>query len=200
MPSLRRTLAPTNSTGDIMSKLHYHYSAMNAGKSSHLLQAAFNYQERGMKVALFNFQGDTRFGEGVIASRIGLQMPAVPFNAETEFYPVPDVDCIFVDEAQFLTKAQVEQLTYIVDSYDIPVMAYGLRTDFLLEPFEGSKYLLAWADEINEIPSICTCGRKARAVVRMDDGKPVTSGDQVVIGDSNYVSLCRRCYKEAIDT
>jgi thymidine kinase len=186
-----------------MAKLHYHYSAMNAGKSSHLLQAAFNYQERGMKVALFNFQGDTRFGEGVIASRIGLQMPAVPFNAETEFleeiYKFEDVDCIFVDEAQFLTKVQVESLTNLVDRYDIPVMAYGLRTDFLLEPFEGSKYLLAWADEINEIPSICTCGRKARAVVRMDDGRAVTSGDQVVIGDSNYVSLCRRCYKEAIN-
>jgi thymidine kinase len=188
-----------------MAQLYFYYSAMNAGKSTSLLQSAYNYQERGMDVLLFTVSFDNRFAEGKVASRIGLQSPAELFNESTDlFMQAADIhknkklSCLFIDEAQFLTKAQVKQCLAIVDKLKIPVLAYGLRTDFKGELFLGSQYLLAWADKLTELKTICHCGRKANFVAKVDDGgKVIQEGAQIEIGgNEKYVSLCRKHYCE----
>lgn len=193
-----------------MAKLYFYFSAMNAGKSTILLQSSYNYQERGMETLVYTPAFDNRFGEAVVASRIGLQADAVPFTAEFNLYedikknlsrPGHKIRCVLVDEAQFLAKEQVDQLARAVDDLHVPVLTYGLRTDFLGELFPGSARLLALADEINEIKTICHCGSKATMVLRVDEqGKPVKSGAQVEIGGNDrYVSVCRKhFYREEI--
>lgn len=190
-----------------MAQLYFYYSAMNAGKSTSLLQSAYNYQERGMTVVLYTAALDDRFGVGKISSRIGLSMDAHIFDASVDFVQhvnelkkAAKVDCVLIDEAQFLTKVQVRQLTDVVDKLNVPVLAFGLRTDFLGETFAGSEALLAWADKLIELKTICHCGRKANFVVRMDEnGKPATAGSQVQIGgNERYVSMCRQHFKELV--
>lgn len=181
-----------------MAKLYFFYSAMNAGKSTSLLQSAHNYRQRGLVPALYLPQRDQRAGEGVIRSRIGLEGKATAFDEAFDlFLDVQEkkqqggVDCVFVDEAQFLTPAQVLQLTMICDQLNTPVLTYGLRTDFRGEPFEGSKYLLAWAEELVEVKTVCSSGRKATMSARVSaEGERVFEGDQVQIG-YNYISLSR---------
>lgn len=191
-------------------KVFFYFSAMNAGKSTMLLQAAYNYRERGMETLLFLPEFDTRMGKGVIASRIGINAPARTFNESFDFLdfvaqaiarPHHNLAAIFIDEAQFLSKEQVYQLTEIADKLCLPVLAYGLRTDFQSELFEGSRYLLAWADEIQELKTICHCGAKANMNLRTDsNGCAIVEGQQVVIGgNETYVALCRRHYKEEIE-
>ena len=177
-----------------MAKLYFSYSAMNAGKTTILLQASHNYNERGMETLLLTAQLDHRAGEGVIASRIGLSSQAFTFSQDKS------LSCILVDEAQFLTDAQVWQLAKVADRLNIPVMCYGLRTDFQGELFPGSARLLALADNLREIRTICHCGKKATMVVRQtEDGKIVQEGDQIEIGGNDkYVSLCRIHWAEAI--
>ena len=190
-----------------MAKLRFYYSAMNAGKSTALLQAAFNYHERGMKTLLFTPAIDTREKLGTIASRIGLHADAHPFDGTLNFFtyiekllniPNHGVKCVMVDEAQFLTKQQVKQLTQVVDELNMPILAYGLRSDFMGEPFEGSQYLLIWAEDLIEIKTVCHCGSKAIMNLRIDgSGLAVWSGEQVEIGGNDrYVSLCRRHFWE----
>jgi thymidine kinase len=182
-----------------MAKLYFYYSAMNAGKSTTLLQAAHNYEERGMRVLLFTPKIDDRAGVGNISSRLGLTREAFSFDVEFDLFvqirdetKASQIACVFIDEAQFLTSKQVLQLTMVCDRIGIPVLCYGLRTDFRGEPFEGSKYLLAWADVLGEIKTICYTGRKAIMNARLDEsGKRVTEGEQVAIG-LNYVSLSRK--------
>lgn len=190
-----------------MAKLYFHYSTMNAGKSTMLLQAAYNYQERGMRTAAFIAALDDRAGRGKIASRIGLSMDAIPFETGDDLYAMVEdmhageaLNCVFVDEAQFLTSDQVWQLAHIVDRLGLPVMAYGLRTDFHGRLFPGSQELLTIADELREVRTICHCGRKATMVVRLDaSGAVARDGAQIEIGGSDkYVSLCRRHWEEAI--
>lgn len=182
-----------------MAKLYFYYSAMNAGKSTTLLQSAHNYEERGMRVVVMTPRLDHRAGTGVIGSRIGLQREAYAFdNSDDLLIYVADqheqqkISCVLVDEAQFLTPAQVLQLTLVCDRLRIPVLCYGLRSDFRGEPFPGSIYLLAWADELVEIKTICHSGKKATMNARLDEqGRRVVAGEQVCIGH-NYVSLSRR--------
>lgn len=190
-----------------MAQLYFYYSAMNAGKSTSLLQSAYNYRERGMHAEIFTAALDDRYGQGKVTSRIGLQADAHLFSGDDNLYDrvlelkqTQNVDCIFIDEAQFLKKAQVKQLVEIVDELHIPVLAYGLRTDFLGETFEGSHYLLAWADKLSELKTVCHCGRKATFVVRMDEnGNAVKAGDQVQIGGNDrYESMCRKHFKELV--
>ena len=178
---------------------------MNAGKSTSLLQSSYNYQERGMNTLVLAPQLDDRYGTGRVTSRIGLEVNATTFSQDDDLFDhVKQVlsekalHCVLIDEAQFLSKAQVFQLSEVTDQLNIPVLAYGLRTDFQGEPFEGSKYLLAWADNLKEIKAICHCGSKATMVVRLGaDGEPVREGLQVEIGGNDrYVSLCRRHFKE----
>ena len=187
-----------------MAKLHFYYSAMNAGKTTTLLQSNYNYIERGMSTVLFAPKIDNRYDAGKITSRIGLEASAEIFDAETDLFEKVDqichlhsINCVLVDEAQFLTRKQVEQLTDIVDFFDIPVLVYGLRTDFLGNPFEGSLYLMAWAESLTEIKTICHCSRKATHTLRIDEkGNVIISGDQVSIGGNDqYVSVCRKHYK-----
>ena len=185
-----------------MAKLYFYYSAMNAGKSTTLLQAAYNYEERGMRVLLFTPMIDDRDGTRTISSRIGLKRDAEAFDGEYDlFVRIRDeqskssVACVFVDECQFLSAKQVLQLTLVCDQLGIPVLCYGLRTDFLGEPFEGSKYLLAWADVLGEIKTICHSGKKAIMNARLDEnGKRVSQGEQVSIGH-HYVALSRKEFK-----
>jgi thymidine kinase len=173
---------------------------MNAGKTTKLLQSNFNYLERGMGTLLYTFKLDNRFGEVKIASRIGLESEANKFDADLNMFTdvlekkTSKTSCVFVDEAQFLTKKHVLELCQVVDELDIPVLAFGLRSDFLGEPFEGSKYLLIFADELIELKTICHCGRKAIMNARFDDNKKIArSGEQVVIGgNEQYTSLCRK--------
>src|SRR5215212_9407427 len=174
---------------------------MNAGKSTALLQAAYNYAERGMRTLLFTALLDGRAG-GRIASRIGIGTDAHRFGPDTDFWelcPPAAPNCVLVDEAQFLTRQQAWQLARVVDEADIPVMCYGLRTDFRGELFPGSAALLAWADTLSELKTICYCGRKATMVVRVGpDGAVERAGHQVEIGGNDrYVSLCRRHFCEA---
>jgi len=185
-----------------VAKLHFYYSAMNAGKSTILLQSSYNYQERGMETLIFTPEIDNRYGKGVVASRIGLSAEAVLFNPQFDLYEYvrlqiqerPNIKCILIDEAQFLKKAQVVQLCKITDLLDLPVLAYGLRSDFLGEPFEGSLHLLALADLLIEIKTICFCGRKATMNLRIDEkGEPVKAGAQIEIGGNDrYISVCRK--------
>jgi thymidine kinase len=189
-----------------MAKLYFYYSAMNAGKTTTLLQSAHNYRERGMRPLLLTPQLDDRHGRGVVASRIGLKAQGVAFAREDDLLHATNRDvaangplhCVLVDEAQFLTRAQVWQLSDIVDVFGIPVLAYGLRTDFRGELFEGSQYLLAWADELVEIKTICHSGSKATMVVRVDEkGRAVVDGPQVEIGgNERYVSVSRAEFKK----
>lgn len=187
-----------------MSKLYFYYSAMNAGKSTTLLQSSYNYRERGMDTLIFTPVIDDRYEVGTITSRIGLQSDAVPFDKKFNFFTYTqkrlnegELDCVLVDEAQFLSKAQVEQLTCICDDLNIPVLAYGLRSNYLGGVFEGSLYLLAWADELNEIKTICHCGKKASMNMLVDaEGNKISEGPEVVIGgNERYVSTCRRHFK-----
>ncbi|GEM76980.1 thymidine kinase [Vibrio sagamiensis] len=191
-----------------MAQMYFYYSAMNAGKSTTLLQSSFNYQERGMNPVIFTAALDDRYGAGKVSSRIGLQSEAHLFRNDTNLYQEIHTlnqqeqrHCILVDECQFLSKEQVYQLTEVVDKLRIPVLCYGLRTDFLGELFEGSKYLLSWADKLVELKTICHCGRKANMVIRTDEyGVAIKEGDQVAIGGNDrYVSVCRQHYKEALD-
>ncbi|WP_199098940.1 thymidine kinase [Dyella sp. ASV21] len=188
-----------------MAKLYFYYSAMNAGKTTTLLQSAYNYHERGMRTLILTPALDNRFGEGLVASRIGLKANARRFSADEDLFALVQADvaargslhCVFVDEAQFLSKTQVWQLSDVVDKLNVPVLAYGLRTDFRGELFEGSRYLLAWADNLEEIKTICHTGRKATMVVRVDEhGRAVTEGPQVEIGGNDrYVSVSRAEFK-----
>lgn len=188
-----------------MAKLYFSYSAMNAGKSTSLLQAAHNYKERGMRTLLLTAAVDERAGRGRIASRIGIAREARTFAKGDDLFVLVQgeherepLHCVFVDEAQFLSEAQVWQLARVCDRLGLPVMAYGLRTDFRGKLFEGSAELLAIADQLREIRTICWCGSKATMVARLDgEGRIVEEGEQVVIGgDERYVSLCRRHWKE----
>jgi thymidine kinase len=187
-----------------MAKLFFNFSSMNAGKTTILLQSAHNYRERGMTPILFTPKLDDRYGEGWIKSRIGLQARATIFTTEDDLFEITrakleetNIHCVLVDESQFLSRNQVFQLSEIVDRLDIPVLCFGLRTDFRGELFEGSKYLLAWADELNEIKTICHTGRKANFVVRIDDeGYALKEGAQVEIGgNERYVSVSRAEFK-----
>lgn len=185
-----------------MAKLYFYYSAMNAGKSTTLLQAAHNYEERGMNVLLYTPIIDDRAGVGTISSRIGLSREANAFQSDFDLYldvqkrlEAAPVGCIFVDEAQFLTSKQVLQLSLVADRMGVPVLCYGLRTDFRGEPFEGSKYLLSWADELGEIKTICHSGKKATMNARLDmDGNRVWEGEQISIGH-HYVALSRKEFR-----
>ncbi|MGH1422623.1 MAG: thymidine kinase [Hyphomonas sp.] len=187
-----------------MAKLYFSYAAMNAGKSTLLLQAAYNYRERGMSVLLLTSSLYADSDEGHISSRIGIGADAVLYAQTTDLFDtISDhiakgrLDAIFVDEAQFLTKDQVWQLARVADHLNIPVLTYGLRTDFKGELFEGSAALLAIADNLREIRTICECGRKATMVIRVDDGgETLTEGDQVSIEKATYLSLCRRHWEE----
>lgn len=187
-----------------MAKLHFYYSAMNAGKSTTLLQSSYNYQERGMDTLLLCPAIDDRRGVGKIATRIGLEQDAIPFRDPTNLYDLIyqsvsenlKLRCVLVDEAQFLKKQHVKQLCEVVDHLGIPVLTYGIRSDFRGEPFEGSQYLLVWADELTEIKTICHCGAKATMNLRVDDqGRAMKEGKQVMIGgNERYIAACRKHY------
>jgi thymidine kinase len=191
-----------------MAKLYFYYSAMNAGKSTVLLQSAYNYHEKGMATLLFTPAIDNRHGVGVIHSRIGLTADAIPYDSHDNLFEFtqqekkanPKIQCVFVDEAQFLSKEQVIQLTQIVDVLNLPVLAYGLRSDYSGEPFPGSIYLLILADNIVEIKTICHCGKKAIMNTRIDsEGKAITTGQQIVIGgNEQYNPMCRKHFMEAV--
>ncbi|OYX43308.1 MAG: thymidine kinase [Rhodobacterales bacterium 32-67-9] len=190
-----------------MAKLYFHYSTMNAGKSTLLLQASHNYRERGMVTCLLTARLDDRAGAARIASRIGIGEPAETYDTTTDLYALlrarlaeGPIDCVFLDEAQFLTRDQVWQLARAVDDLGLPVMCYGLRVDFRGELFPGSAALLALADEMREVRTICHCGKKATMVVRRGpDGKALRDGAQVQIGgNETYVSLCRRHWRDEI--
>ncbi|MBJ7220737.1 MULTISPECIES: thymidine kinase [unclassified Brenneria] len=190
-----------------MAQLYFYYSAMNAGKSTALLQSSYNYQERGMRALVFTAEIDNRHGVGMVSSRIGLSSPALLFNQQTPLFSLllkehrsQPIHCVLIDECQFLTREQVSELSDVVDLLDIPVLCYGLRTDFRGELFSGSHYLLAWADKLIELKTICHCGRKANRVLRLDaQGNPLHEGEQVVIGgNDSYVSVCRKHYKIAL--
>lgn len=189
-----------------MAKLYFHYSTMNAGKSTILLQAAHNYRERGMEPYLLTARFDDRAGQGRIASRIGIGAVADTFGPEDDLHARIEARleqgpcaCVFLDEAQFLTETQVWQLARAVDDLGVPIMCYGLRVDFRGKLFPGSAALLALADEMREVRTICHCGRKATMVVRLGpDGQALREGAQVQIGgNESYVSLCRRHWREA---
>ena len=188
-----------------MAKLYFNYSSMNAGKSTMLLQANHNYIERGMNQRIYTSDLDNRFGKGEIVSRIGLKAKSNIFSSKTDIYKDvlnscknSIVDCVLIDEAQFLTQNQVIQLGKIVDELDTPVLAFGIRTDFQGNLFEGSKYLLAWADNLKEIKTVCHCGRKATMVLRLNaKGEVVSDGTQIEIGgEEKYVSVCRKHFIE----
>lgn len=190
-----------------MAKLYFYYSAMNAGKSTTLLQASFNYRERGMNTLLFAASIDDRYGTPKVTSRIGLEAEATIFSGDTDlFQNVTDelksrpVHCILVDEAQFLSKDQVFQLASVADKLNIPVLCYGLRTDFSANLFEGSQWLLALSDEINELKTICVCGAKATMNLRIDEhGNAVKEGESIEIGGNDrYIALCRKHFMERL--
>ena len=188
-----------------MAKLYFYYSSMNAGKSTALLQSSYNYKERGMSTLVLAPSLDDRYGAGKVTSRIGIAADATVFRREDDLYALVEAQhaketlhCVLIDEAQFLTRDQVFELSDVTDKLNIPVLAYGLRTDFQGEPFEGSKYLLAWSDNLKELKAICHCGSKAIMVLRMDeDGNAVTQGTQVEIGGNDrYISMCRKHFKK----
>ena len=188
-----------------MAKLHFYYSAMNAGKSTTLLQSSYNYNERGMDTLLYAPVIDDRYGAGKITTRIGLQQAAISIDQHVDIFisakkhvsENPNIKCVLIDEAQFLTKKQVEQLTYVTDFLNIPVLTYGIRSDFRGEPFEGSVYLMAWADSVIELKTICHCGKKATMNVRIDgSGRVMTEGEQVQIGgNDSYIATCRKHFR-----
>lgn len=188
-----------------MAKLYFNYAAMNAGKSTLLLQASYNYLERGMETLVLVSTIDTRTRQGEIASRIGIRRDAEVFSAADDLFEFigervkgHEIACIFVDEAQWMQEEQVWQLARVVDELSIPVMCYGLRTDFQGKLFPGSAILLAIADELREVRTICWCGKKAIMVVRLDaQGRPIEEGEQIVVGgNESYQSLCRKHWRE----
>lgn len=190
-----------------MAKLYFYYSAMNAGKSTALLQSSFNYRERGMNTLLFTAAIDERYGPGIIRSRIGIEKNALMFDPDTDMFEAvakelktTEIHCALIDEAQFLSRDQVFALGRVADELGIPVLCYGLRTDFQAELFEGSKHLLALADELVELKTICPCGRKATMNLRIgEDGKAVKEGAQKVIGgNERYIALCRKHFYERL--
>lgn len=206
-PGGQKLLLSTLNWERVVAKLYFYYSTMNAGKSTTLLQSSYNYHERGMNTLLLTPMFDDRFGVGTIASRIGIDASALPFGQSDNLFEITrrlhhesTIHCVLVDEAQFLTKQQVHQLTEVVDVEGIPVLAYGLRTDFQGNLFEGSEYLMAWSDSLSEIKTICHCGRKATMVLRLDDkGRPMRDGEQIKIGGNDrYLSVCRRHFKAGI--
>lgn len=188
-----------------MAQLYFYYSSMNAGKSTQLLQSSYNYNECGLRTILFTAQIDDRYTQGKISSRLGINAEAKLFDSETDLLREVNsmqahkpIACVLIDEAQFLTKIQVKQLTDIVDELQIPVLAYGIRTDFLGQTFSGSAALLAWADKLVELKTICHCGRKANFVIRLNsDGNAATYGEQVEVGgNERYQALCRKHFKD----
>lgn len=187
-----------------MAQLYYRYSTMNAGKSIELIKVAYNYEERGKRVLVLAPSVDDRFGVGIIASRIGVTREAIAINDDTNLLELfmkenrnKSIDCVLVDECQFLKKHHVQELVEIVDSCEVPVLAYGLKNDFKNELFEGSYYMLVYADKIEEIKTICWCGRKATMVARIVDGRFVKTGEQIVVGGNDmYISLCRKHYND----
>ena len=185
-----------------MSKLYFRYGAMGSGKTIDLLKVAYNYKERGQKVIIFTAKIDNRYEVGKITTRIGIQADALTFDNETNFYRQikqleEKPDCILIDESQFLNRKQVLQLSDVVDFLDIPVICYGLRSDFQMKFFTGSGPLMEMADKIEEIKTICECGKKASINMRMINGVPTTTGSQVLIGgNDSYKSVCRKCYKK----
>lgn len=186
-----------------MAQLYFYYGAMNAGKSTTLLQASFNYRERGMTTMLWTAAVDDRAGRGRIGSRIGLEAEADVFSPETDLFAAVAAappDCVLVDEAQFLSALQVDQLAAVVDRLNVPVLAYGLRTDFRGQLFQGSERLLAIADKLIELKAMCHCGRKATMNLRVDaQGRAVIEGAQTEIGGNDrYVAVCRRHWAEAM--
>lgn len=189
-----------------MAQLYFYYSAMNAGKSTSLLQSAHNYREQGMQVAVFTAGIDDRYAAGTVSSRIGLQAEADVFDVATDFTAllsprIDDLACVLVDEAQFLSVRQVDQLAAIVDRENVPVLCFGLRTDFRGQTFPGSARLLAIGDKLSELKTVCKCGRKATMTVRLDaNGAVVAAGEQVEIGgNERYESTCRRHFRELTD-
>jgi thymidine kinase len=198
--------APSAGQSRRMAKLYFHYSTMNAGKSTALLQASHNYRERGMETYLITAQFDDRAGAGEIGSRIGISARADGFDGSSDLYTMIEkrmksstLTCVFIDESQFLSADQVWQLARAVDDLGVPIMCYGLRVDFLGHLFPGSAALLAMADEMREVRTICWCGKKATMVVRQNEnGDVITQGAQIQIGgNETYVSLCRRHWREA---
>ena len=192
-----------------MAQVTYNYSAMNAGKSTSLLQSSYNYNERGMNTLLLTPAIDRRSGSGKIASRIGLEADAVAFEADTDLWQLScqthadkPIAAVLIDECQFLSHQQVQQLCQVADELEVPVLAYGLRTDFLGNLFEGSAALLAWADQIFELQTMCHCGKKATMNLRLDaHGKAIQHGSQIEIGgNERYTSLCRKHYLAALRT
>ena len=187
-----------------MSQLYYRYSTMNAGKSLELIKVAYNYRERGKNILILVPEVGDREKKGMIVSRVGLEIEAVSIDENTNILELfmkenkkKKIDCLLLDEGQFLKKHHVQELTEIVDSFDTPVLVYGLKNDFKNELFEGSYYLLVYADKIEEIKTICWCGRKATMVARVSDGKFVKTGEQIQVGGNNmYVSLCRKHYND----
>ncbi|VFP85769.1 thymidine kinase [Candidatus Erwinia haradaeae] len=191
-----------------MAQLYFYYSAMNAGKSTALLQSSYNYNERGMRTLIYTAKIDNRFHVAKVNSRIGISSSAILFHIKTKFFQEIQIEkdhktvhCVLVDESQFLTRRQVKDLSEVVDKLEIPVLCYGLRTDFRGELFSGSQYLLAWSDKLIELKTVCHCGRKAGMVLRIDSvGKPVILGNQIQIGgNEKYISVCRKHYFEALD-
>ena len=190
-----------------MARVHFIYSTMNAGKSTALLQTNFGYLEKGMNTLLYTSEKDNRYGDSEIVSRIGLKSKAETFKDSDNLFDCVSIahkknalDCVLIDEAQFLTKDHIHQLGRVVDELDVTVLAYGIRTDFRGELFEGSRYLLAWADRLSEIRTVCHCGRKATMIVRVDaKGDIVREGEQVEIGgNERYLSLCRFHFNQGI--
>lgn len=192
---------------NFMAQLYFYYSSMNAGKSTHLLQSSYNYNECGLRTVLYTAQIDDRYSQGKISSRLGINADAQLFNSDTDLLGEINlmqvhepIACVLIDEAQFLTKTQVKQLTDIVDKLHIPVLAYGIRTDFLGQTFSGSAALLAWADKLVELKTICHCGRKANFVIRLNsDGNAAIDGAQVEVGgNERYQALCRKHFKKFV--
>lgn len=190
-----------------MAQLYFYYSSMNAGKSTHLLQSSYNYQERNLTTVIYTAKIDDRFAQGKVASRLGIDADAFLFDEQNNLFSEiaqkndhTKIDCVLIDEAQFLSTEQVKQLTDIVDLLHIPVLAYGIRTDFLGQTFSGSAALLAWADKLIELKTICHCGRKANFVVRRDaSGAVVQGGEQVEVGgNERYEPLCRAHFKTLV--
>ena len=190
-----------------MAQLYFYYSAMNAGKSTSLLQSSYNYQERGMRTLVLTAELDHRFGLGKVSSRIGLSSPAELYNNETDLFTLiaqesgpQRLNCVLIDECQFLTEAQIDQLRAIVDEHNVPVMCFGLRTDFQCHLFAGSRRLMEVADTIQEIKTICDCGAKATVNARIDsEGHIVTQGEQLFLGgNDSYIAMCHKCWVRGI--
>ncbi len=187
-----------------MAKLYFRYGAMGSGKTIDLLKVAYNYEERNQKVIIITAGIDDRYGVGKVTTRIGLQKEAEVFKKDTNLFELVKnynyrPDCILIDEAQFLNKEQVFELSDVVDKLNIPVICYGLRADFKLNFFEGSLHLMEIADKIEEIKTICECGEKATCNMRMIDGKATNQGEKILIGgNDSYKSVCRKCYKKYI--